>query len=64
LSVFDDYLITGTSFRRQGGVMSILVKKTMISPFLLAVAAMVQADRATLNGTVTDSSAALVPGDI
>lgn len=35
--------------------------KVPISFFLLAVAAMAQVDRASLNGTITDSSGALVP---
>jgi hypothetical protein len=44
--------------------MSILVKNFTICFFLLAVTAMAQVDRATLNGTITDSSEALVPGNI
>ena len=41
--------------------MSIPIKKVTVCFFLIALAAMAQVDRATLNGTVTDSSGAVVP---
>lgn len=42
--------------------MLVPIKKAAVCFFLIAVAALAQVDRATLNGTVTDSSGAVVPG--
>jgi hypothetical protein len=49
------------SFVPRGGIMPISFCKVTTCFFLVAVAAMAQVDRASLNGTVTDSSGALVP---
>ncbi|HWX54752.1 MAG TPA: TonB-dependent receptor [Verrucomicrobiae bacterium] len=42
--------------------MSIPINKVTICFVLLTIAALAQVDRATLNGTITDSSGAVVPG--